>query len=80
MKGDRWSRPDDTFGLAGVVNGIAPQARAYFAAGGLGVVIGDGQLPRYWRERILEVYYKASVKRSSHSLSLRSSSSQASRM
>ena len=61
MKGDRWSRPDDTLGLAGVVNGIAPQARAYFAAGGLGVVIGDGQLPRYGRERILEVYYKASI-------------------
>jgi high affinity Mn2+ porin len=61
MKGERWRRPDDTFGLAGVVNGISPQARNYFAAGGLGVLIGDGQLPRYGLERILEVYYKASI-------------------
>lgn len=61
VKGDRWHRPDDTFGLAGAVNGISPQARRYFAAGGLGVLIGDGQLPRYGLERILEVYYKFSV-------------------
>ena len=61
LKGDRWHRPDDTFGLAGTVNGISPQARRYFAAGGLGVLIGDGQLPRYGLERILEVYYKFSV-------------------
>jgi high affinity Mn2+ porin len=60
-KGDRWHRPDDTFGLTGAVNGISPQARRYFAAGGLGVLIGDGQLPRYGLERILEVYYKFSI-------------------
>jgi high affinity Mn2+ porin len=61
LKGDRWHRPDDTFGLAGVVNSISPQARSYFAAGGLGVLIGDGQLPRYGFEKIFEVYYKLSV-------------------
>jgi high affinity Mn2+ porin len=61
IKGERWRRPGDTFGLAAVVNGISPQARDYFAAGGLGVVIGDGRLPRYGLERILEVYYKASI-------------------
>jgi high affinity Mn2+ porin len=61
LKGHRWGRPGDTFGLAGVVNGISPQARNYFAAGGLGVLIGDGRLPRYGLERILEVYYKASI-------------------
>ena len=48
-------------GLAGVVNGISPQARNYFAAGALGVIIGDFQLPRYGLERIFEVYYKAST-------------------
>jgi high affinity Mn2+ porin len=36
LHGDRWRRPDDIFGLAGAVNGILPQARNYFAAGGLG--------------------------------------------
>jgi len=61
LKGDRWRRPDDTFGLAGVVNGISREARSYFAAGGLGVIIGDGQLPRYGLERILEVYCKFSI-------------------
>jgi len=61
VKGDRWHRPDDTFGLAGAVNSISPQARSYFAAGGLGGIIGDGQLPRYGLERILEVYYKLSI-------------------
>jgi high affinity Mn2+ porin len=61
LKGDRWHRPDDTFGLAGAINGISPQARNYLAAGGLGVLIGDGQLLRYGREKILEVYYKASI-------------------
>jgi high affinity Mn2+ porin len=61
IKGDRWRRPDDTFGLVGAVNGISPQARNYFAAGGLGVVIGDGKLPRYGLERIIEVYYRTSI-------------------
>jgi high affinity Mn2+ porin len=45
MKGERWHRPNDTFGLAGVVNGISKVTRNYFAAGGLGGIIGDGQLP-----------------------------------
>jgi high affinity Mn2+ porin len=61
LKGDRWQRPNDTFGLAGAVNGISKEARNYFAAGGLGGIIGDGQLPRYGLERILEVYYKTSI-------------------
>jgi high affinity Mn2+ porin len=61
MKGDRWNRPNDTIGLAGAINGISPQARNYFAAGGLGVLIGDGRLPRYALERILELYYKFSL-------------------
>jgi high affinity Mn2+ porin len=61
IKGERWQRPDDTFGLAGAINGISPQARNYFAAGGLGVLIGDGKLPRYGLERIIEVYYKIPI-------------------
>jgi high affinity Mn2+ porin len=61
IKGNRWRRPDDTFGLAGAINGISPQARNYFAAGGLGVVIGDGRLPRYGLERIIEVCYKIPI-------------------
>jgi len=61
LKGDRWGRPDDTVGLAGVVNGLSNPAVAYFRAGGLGILIGDGQLKRYGLEKIVETYYSASV-------------------
>lgn len=61
VRGDRWHRPNDTFGLAGVVNNISKDARNYFAAGGLGILVGDGQLPHAGLERILEVYYNVSI-------------------
>jgi len=58
LKGTRWGRPDDTFGLAGVVNGISSEHQAFFNAGGLGILIGDGQLPHPGLEQILETYYQ----------------------
>jgi high affinity Mn2+ porin len=61
LTGARWNRPDDTIGLAGVVNAISPEARKFFAAGGLGILIGDGQLPHYGTEKIIETYYKAVI-------------------
>jgi high affinity Mn2+ porin len=61
VKGTGWNRADDVFGLAAVVNGISGAARAYFAAGGLGVLIGDGQLPHYRTEDIIETYYSMRV-------------------
>ena len=57
INGKQWGRPDDTFGIAAVVNGIAGVHRAFFNAGGLGILIGDGQLPRPGPEQILEAYY-----------------------
>jgi high affinity Mn2+ porin len=57
LSGTRWGRPDDTVGLAGVVNRISHDAKLYFAAGGLGGIIGDGQLPNAGPEQILETYY-----------------------
>jgi high affinity Mn2+ porin len=59
LKGSRWSRDDDVIGLAGSLNQISSEARAYFAAGGQGILIGDGQLPSYAGEEIMEAYYKA---------------------
>jgi high affinity Mn2+ porin len=56
LKGGSWGRRDDRLGVAAVVNGIAADARSYFAAGGLGILIGDGAL-RYGAERIFETYY-----------------------
>ena len=61
LKGTKWGRPDDTVGVAGVVNALSSSAKAYFAAGGLGILIGDGQLPRYGTEDIIETYYSAQV-------------------
>jgi high affinity Mn2+ porin len=59
VKGVPWHRADDTVGLAGVVNGMSSQAKAYLAAGGNGILIGDGQLPHYAQEQIVEAYYAA---------------------
>jgi high affinity Mn2+ porin len=59
LKGTSWSRPDDQVGIAAVVNGISHDARDYLAAGGLGILIGDGQLPHYGTENIAEAYYNA---------------------
>jgi high affinity Mn2+ porin len=57
FNGKTWNRPDDTIGIAGAVNGIAPAHIAFFNAGGYGIVIGDGQLPHYGLEDIIETYY-----------------------
>ncbi len=61
LRGDRWGRHDDTFGFAAVANGLSSDARNYFAAGGMGILIGDGQLPHYGLEKIMETYYSYSV-------------------
>jgi len=57
LNGARWRRADDAIGLAFVVNGIFSSERAYLAAGGTGIIIGDGAL-RYAPEEIVETYYK----------------------
>jgi high affinity Mn2+ porin len=60
LKGSAWGRPNDRIGVAGVVEGLSSIARAYFAAGGLGILIGDGRL-NYRPEQILEAYYALSL-------------------
>jgi high affinity Mn2+ porin len=61
INGKQWGRPGDTIGVAGVVNGIAPIHEAYFNAGGLGLLIGDGQLPNPGLEQIIEAYYSYAI-------------------
>ena len=56
INGAGWGRPEDRIGIAGVVEGLSSEARSYFAAGGLGILIGDGQL-NYRPEQVLEGYY-----------------------
>lgn len=57
LKGSVWGREPDRVGLAVVVNGISAAHRAYLAAGGVGVLVGDGRLPHAGDEQILETYY-----------------------
>jgi high affinity Mn2+ porin len=61
ISGKKWGRDDDTFGIAGVVNGITKTHEAFLNAGGLGILVGDGQLPNPGTERILEAYYSFPV-------------------
>jgi high affinity Mn2+ porin len=57
LKGKQWGRPDDTFGFAGMVNGISKVRQQFLNAGGLGILVGDGMLPHPGPEQILETYY-----------------------
>ena len=62
VKGSFWGRPDDTVGIGGAVNGLSDAHRAYLAAGGIGLIIGDGQL-NYSPERIFETYYAYNLRK-----------------
>ena len=64
LKGQQWGRPDDTIGLAGVVNGISGIHEAYLNDGGLGILVGDGMLPHPGFEQIIETYYSYAISRS----------------
>jgi high affinity Mn2+ porin len=61
LAGKQWGRPDDTIGLAGVVNGITSEHVAFLNAGGLGILVGDGMLPHPGPEQIIEAYYSYAV-------------------
>lgn len=56
LKGSAWGRPTDTVGVGTAVNGLSAAHRDFLAAGGTGLLIGDGRL-RYARESIVEAYY-----------------------
>jgi high affinity Mn2+ porin len=56
VKGEAWHRPDDTIGVAAVISGISHDNQLYLAAGGLGILDGDGAL-NYAKEKVLEAYY-----------------------
>jgi high affinity Mn2+ porin len=61
ISGKSWGRPDDTIGIAGVLNGISSAHVAFLNAGGLGIVVGDGQLTNYGIEKIFEAYYSIAL-------------------
>ena len=54
--GARWHRPADKIGVAVVSNAIKADHQNYLKLGGLGFILGDGNL-NYGRENIVESYY-----------------------
>src|ERR1700687_4142746 len=60
VNGAQWHRKQDRAGIAFVSNGIKKDHQIYLADGGLGFLLGDGQL-NYGRENIVESYYTAHV-------------------
>jgi high affinity Mn2+ porin len=54
--GRAWSRPNDKVGLTFVTNAIKHDHQEYLKLGGLGFLLGDGNL-NYAREDIVESYY-----------------------
>jgi len=61
VTGKGWSRGDDRVALALIVNDISDVRRRYLAAGGLGILVGDGRLPHPGAEFIAEAYYTLAV-------------------
>jgi high affinity Mn2+ porin len=66
ISGAKWGRKDDTVALAVVVNGISRIHEAYLAAGGLGILVGDGRLPHPGAEAIVEAYYSLATVKGVH--------------
>ena len=65
VKGAAWRRPDDTFGLAGVVSGASRDNQKFLEAGGLDMLDGDGAL-NYGCEKVLETYYNFKIYKNVH--------------
>jgi high affinity Mn2+ porin len=57
VSGRQWGRPNDTIGVAATVNQISAVHQQFLNAGGLGILVGDDQLPNPGLERIIEAYY-----------------------
>ena len=57
LQGGAWGRALDTVGLGGGFNGASSVHADYLAAGGTGILAGDGAL-RYGWEQFFETYYR----------------------
>jgi high affinity Mn2+ porin len=61
FSGKAWGRPDDVLGVAGIINNISTSHQIFFNNGGLGILVGDGQLPHPGLEEVIETYYQFPV-------------------
>jgi len=66
LSGKLWGRPDDTVGVAGAINSISKEHQEFLNLGGMGLQIGDGALPHFGPEKILETYYKLTLSSSAN--------------
>ena len=64
--GKPWGRAGDRVAAAVVVNEASSQRQAYLAAGGAGILAGDGQLPHPGAETTFETYYSLEVMKGLH--------------
>ena len=62
VSGSNWRRREDCFGIAYALQGLAVPHKEYLAAGGIGMLIGDGKL-NYGPEQIFEMYYRVQLGR-----------------
>jgi len=60
LNGRLWKRQSDAFGIAYAANTLSTPHKQYLAAGGLGILIGDGNLS-YAGESVVETYYRVSI-------------------
>ncbi len=56
--GEWWKRKGDNFGIAYIANGLSKEHLDFENEGGYQFIIGDGILPHYAPEQILETYYQ----------------------
>jgi high affinity Mn2+ porin len=65
VKGEAWRRPDDGFGLVGIVSGASRDNQKFLEAGGVDLTDGDGALS-YCPEKVVEVYYNLQIWKTIH--------------
>jgi high affinity Mn2+ porin len=65
IKGEPWHRPNDTLGAAFVANAISSIHQRFLAAGGTGILDGDGNLS-YGIEEDVETYYDFQIWKKLH--------------
>lgn len=66
LSGALWHRGHDTLAAIVIVNDISSARRRFLEAGGLGLLVGDGQLPNAGTERIIETYYDLAASAACH--------------
>jgi len=65
VKGEAWRRPDDGFGVVGIVSGASRDNQKFLEAGGVDLTDGDGALS-YSPEKVVEIYYSYQIRAHVH--------------